>query len=329
MVRPVHVWVVTDGKAGDEQPCLGICDALEVKPRRIHLKPRAPFSWLMPWGPMDPRESPLIHNSPLAPPFPDLLIASGRRAIPALRAVKRASKGKVFTFFMKDPRIALLEADLIWVPEHDSLCGPHVVCSLTTPHRLTQKKIIAARANPDPRLSTLMQPRIAVLVGGNSRHHRFTPQNCADFLNKLRALCARGARSAKGASLMITASRRTPPDLTQNLRDLAAQTGGFFWDGSGENPYLSMLALADQIVVTADSFNMVGEAASTGAPISLFEPEGGHRKITHFLEMLRAQGVIRPLTGEIEHCSYTPLDSTPRIAQILLERYETFRSMQS
>ena len=46
------------------------------------------------------------------------------------------------------------------------------------------------------------------------------------------------------------------------------------WDGRGENPYLALLALADAIVVTADSYNMVGEAAATGAPILVFEPSG-------------------------------------------------------
>ena len=34
----------------------------------------------------------------------------------------------------------------------------------------------------------------------------------------------------------------------------------FLWDNQGDNPYHAMLGLAEQIIVTADSNNMVGEA---------------------------------------------------------------------
>ena len=83
---------------------------------------------------------------------------------------------------------------------------------------------------------------------------------------------------------MATASRRTPPPLREALVALddgatAASSG----TGRGENPYLALLALADAIVVTADSANMVGEAAATGAPILVFEPSGGHPKLAAFL----------------------------------------------
>src|SRR5690349_13533147 len=95
-------WVLTDGKAGDEQQALGVAEALGLTPEIRRVRPRAPFTWLMPWGPIDPRERPAARGSPLAPPFPDLLIASGRRAVPYLRFVKRASGGRTYTVFLKD-----------------------------------------------------------------------------------------------------------------------------------------------------------------------------------------------------------------------------------
>ena len=54
----MRVWVLTDGKAGDEQQCLGVAEALggTVELRRV--KPWAPFVWLMPYGPIDPFEAP-------------------------------------------------------------------------------------------------------------------------------------------------------------------------------------------------------------------------------------------------------------------------------
>lgn len=301
-------WVLTDGKAGDEVQCLGVADALGLSPELRRVRPRPPFTWAMPWGPIDPREAPLRRGSPVAPPFPDLLLASGRRAIPYVRMVKRASGGRTFTVILKDPRTGPASADLIWVPEHDRLRGPNVLATLTPPHQVSAERLARARATGDERLSTLPRPRVTVLVGGTSRHHRFTAGDAARFIGQLRAL------AESGASLMITASRRTPPGLREGLQALVRLCGGFLWDGSGANPYLAMLALADAIVATADSYNMVGEAAVTGTPILVFEPSGGHRKLNAFLDGLRAYGAVRPFAGRLEVFTYQPLDSTPTIA---------------
>lgn len=278
--------------------------------RRV--RPRALFALLGPRGPIDPREAPGRPGSPIAPPFPDLLIASGRRALPYMRAVRRASAGRTFTLFLKDPRSGAEAADLIWVQEHDRLRGPNVLTSLTAPHRLSAAKLSHARAALDPRIARLARPRVAVLVGGDSRHHRFEAGDIVRLARSLRNL------AASGASLAVTASRRTPKDLLDELRALAVPPRHFLWDPSeppGDNPYLSLLAGADAVVVTADSTNMVGEAAATGVPVLVFEPSGGHPKIRRFLDALIRYGAVRPFAGRLEEYAYQPLDSTCEIAE--------------
>ncbi|QFU18147.1 nucleoside-diphosphate sugar epimerase [Microvirga thermotolerans] len=292
---------------------LSVADALGLVPEIRRVRPRAPFSWLMPWGPIDPRERPGAHNSPLVPPFPDLLIGSGRRAVPYLRFVKRASGGRTYTVFLKDPRTGPGTADFIWAPSYDRIRGPNVLTTLTPPHRVSPGRLAAARAHPDPRLAGLKRPRVAVLVGGSSRHHRFEAEDCARFAARLEAL------AGSGAALMITASRRTPQRLRDALADLADRHGGFLWDGKGENPFVALLALADAVVVTADSFNMVGEAAATGVPLLVYEPAGGHRKLRVFLDALRAKGIVHAFEGRLEGAPYEPLDSTPLVARAIAE----------
>jgi uncharacterized protein len=306
-------WVLTDGKAGDELQCLAVAEALGLEAEIRRVRPRAPFTWAMPWGPIDPRERPGAHNSPLAPPFPDLAIASGRRAVPYLRFVKHASGGRTFTVFLKDPRIGPKAADLIWAPEYDRIRGPNVLTTLTPPHRVSQARLDEARAGPDPRLAALPHPRVAVLAGGKSRHHRFKARDMERFVGQLHHL------ATAGATLMITASRRTPERLAQALIRLAREHRGFFWDGSGENPYVALLALADAIVVTADSANMVGEAAATGTPILVFEPSGGHPKLHTFIAGLRAYGAVHPFEGRLEGDRYKPLNSTPIVARAVFD----------
>jgi hypothetical protein len=292
-----------------------VAEALGLIPEIRRVAPRAPFAWAMPRGPVDPREGPDRAGSPIAPPFPDLLVASGRRAIPYARAVKRGSGGRTYVVILKDPRTGASGADLIWTPAHDRLRGENVLVTLTSPHRISAARLAAERAAPDPRLSPLPRPRVAVLAGGDSRHHRFTPDDMARLTRDLEAL------AAAGATPMITASRRTPPALRAALERLAATTGGFFWDGSGENPYAALLALADAIVVTADSANMVGEAVATGTPVLVFEPSGGHPKLTAFLQGLMSQGAVRSFTGRLEAFTYDPIDSTPVIAAAVEEGF--------
>ncbi len=309
MLRNITAWVLSDGKAGDELQCLGVTDALGIEPEIRRVDPRAPWRWLMPHGPVDPAERAGVPNSPIAPPFPDLLIASGRRAVSYLRRVKKASGGRTYTVYLKDPRTSASVADLIWVPVHDRLRAPNVVVTLTSPHRISEERLEAARAAPDPRLAGLRRPRVAVLVGGNSRHHRFTDED-------VRLLSADLARvAATGSGLMITASRRTPPALRTALKDLAAREYGFFWDESGDNPFVSLLALADYVVVTADSFNMVGEAAASGAPLLVYTPSGGHPKLDESLAALQDQGVVHAFRGRLEGSRYEPLNSTATIAE--------------
>jgi uncharacterized protein len=312
-------WVLTDGKAGDELQALSVAGALGLGPEIRRVRPRPPFTWAMPWGPIDPRERPAVAGSPLAPPYPDLLIASGRRAVAYLRFVKKASGGRTYTVFLKDPRTGPGTADFIWSPSYDRLRGPNVLNTLTPPHRVSEARIAAARTRPDPRLASLPHPRVAVLAGGDSRHHRFSPDDVGRFLRHLTAL------AETGAGLMITASRRTPAALREALVGLADRHGGFFWDGTGENPYVRLLALADFIVATADSFNMIGEAAATGRPILVFEPSGGHPKLDLFMEGLKAHGAVHGFDGRLVGGAYQPLNSTPRIAAAIAHGFSSHR----
>jgi hypothetical protein len=314
------LWVLTDGKAGDEVQCLGVAERIGASPEIRRVAPRRPWSWLMPRGPIDPREAADRPGSPLRPPFPDIAIASGRRSVAYLRAVKKASNGRTFTVFLKDPRSGPETADLIWVSEHDRLRGENVLVTITSPHRLAPQALAAARANPPAWLTALPSPRATVLVGGDSRHHRFRPQDIARFAQELDQL------AASGAALMGSRSRRTPPALEAAVASVFRRHGGWWWDGSGDNPYVPLLANADAIVATADSTNMIGEAAATGAPILVFEPHGGHGKLAKFLEALKRYGAVHHFAGRLEGGPYEPLDSTGTIAAAVLEGWRRHKA---
>jgi uncharacterized protein len=318
----MSVWTISDGKAGDEAQLLGLTERLDLTPMRKIIAPRAPFSWFMPFGPIDPRDSPNRAKSPIAPPFPDIAIATGRRAVPSLRAIKRASMGRTFTVFLKDPRTGSRTADFLWVPEHDNLRAKNVLTTLTSPHRITPEALITLRAAPPAPIARLQAPRIAILVGGNSRRMQFETTDCVNFCAALSAL-------PQEAGLMATASRRTPPALFTSIRDEMIARGGYFWDGTSENPYSAMLAAADALIVTGDSMNMISEALATGKPVMVFRPGASShrsRKLDHFLNELERFRRIHPLTGSVPIGTNDPIDATPIIAIELAKRYGLFRA---
>jgi uncharacterized protein len=320
-----RVWVLSDGKAGDLNQCLGVAERLGLQPESRIIAPRAPWKWLMPlnwrWPfSIDPREAPGKAGGPLAGPLPDLVIASGRRAAAYLPAIKRASGGRCFTVFLKDPRTSPQIADFLWVPEHDALRGPNVMRTLLSPHGLTAEKLAKAGAALRLEIASLPGPRVAVLIGGNSRDYTFSA------FDTVRLVADLSHMAKEGASLMVTPSRRTPEDLKAALIGTIAAHGGYYWDGETPNPLLEMLAAADALVVSTDSVNMLGEALVTGKPVLVFRPTGGSRKNDEFLRGLELGGFIRPFAGTLERYSYEPQDATPAIALELARRYMEFRS---
>lgn len=318
--RPVPtVWVLTDGKAGDEQPLIGVAAALGAEPELRRVSPRPAFAFLMPSGPIDWKDRPSRPGSPLAPPFPDICLATGRRAIAYLRALKKASP-ETLTVCFKDPRTQRHGADLIVAQRHDRLFGKRVMNVITAPNRIDLERIAALRDLPPAELAALPHPRLAVLIGGDSRHHRFTADDITRLMEGLKA------RQAAGAALMITASRRTPAALKSALEALGRLPHVTVWNGTGDNPLLAYLALADEVIVTADSTNMLGEAASTGKPLQVFHPSGGHRKIDRFIAALSEIATVGRFPDAEAKGDYPPVNTTREIATAIRRALEDRRN---
>jgi mitochondrial fission protein ELM1 len=317
----VRVLVLGSGKAGHEVNALGVAEALGAPYALRRVDPRKLFVWLSPFGPVDPKDRAGRVGSPLGEPFPDIVIACGRVTAPYARAFKRVAGKRAFVVFLQDPRFSRASMDLIWVPQHDRLRGPNVITTLTSPHPFSPRRLAAVRAAPDARLAALPGPRCAVALGGPSGAQHFTPADVA----RLRA--ATQAIVAQGFSVMATPSRRTPPELLAAVRAGLGDAPGFVWDGTGDNPYASILALADAALVTGDSANMVGEATATGAPVHVFEPSGGgSNKLSQAIDALVRLGAVRRFAGAIERFSYEPIDSSGQIAGEIARRFLASRA---
>jgi uncharacterized protein len=91
----------------------------------------------------------------------------------------------------------------------------------------------------------------------------------------------------------------------------------FVWDGTGDNPYFAFLGLADAIVVTEDSVNMVTEAAGTGKPVYVQALKGRSNRLSRFHRLMQERGATRPFAGRLESWSYAPINDTELVASAI------------
>lgn len=324
----MHIWVLTDGKAGDLQPCLGVADRLAelmgaeqqktVIEQRV-VEPAPPWVWLMPYGPVSPFIKPNSPADPLRKPYPDIAIASGRRAVAYLRHLKQRAPD-CLTVFLKDPKTGTGAADLIWVPGHDTLRGPNILVSDTGPHRISQARLAAKRAEPNSQIAALPHPRLGVLLGGPAQKTIYDEDDLADLVRHLESL------AGQAGSVLITTSRRTPQSWLKALAPLAKSKPGIMWtpQSKTDNPYLDFLACADALVVTGDSHNMVSEALATGVPLYLFAPKRLSPKLSAFVKAVYAHELALPL-DKTSHSNLVltpqkPIDSTATIAEQIRDK---------
>jgi mitochondrial fission protein ELM1 len=316
-------WVLTEGHAGMQHQCIGLAEALGLAHSIKHIRPRAPWKYLPPnWWPRPLAMA--AHETPLAPPWPDVLISCGRRSVAAARAIRRAAKGKTIAIHIQDPHVPPGDFDLLVVPEHDALRGEQVVVVRGALHHVTPGKLADAAPHFAPLVAALPHPLIAVLVGGSNRRQSFT----AAIATGLAAMLAEAARQSGGA-IALTPSRRTDAAITAALRDGLAHTAAYIWNGQGENPYFGFLALADMIVVTSDSVSMMSEACSTGKPVYIYEVPGGSGRLQRFRDKLFADGMARPFTGSIASWPVIPLDDTVEVARIIRTRFPQLASSEA
>jgi uncharacterized protein len=307
-------WVVTDGKAGMEIQCLGLAEALGLAPEVKRVSVGKPWRWLPAALIRDALSTLGPKGDRLAPPWPDLWIASGRQTVPLTRDLRRLSGSRTFTVQIQNPAIDPAAVDLIVTPEHDRLRAPNVLTTRGALGQVTPERLAAAAERFRARYAHLPDRRLGVLIGGDNKVFRLDSRTMTTLTEHLAKL------AREGWGLMITPSRRTGPRNEEILRRGLAGVPAEIWDGTGENPYFGILGLADHIVVTGDSVNMVSEAASTGKPVHVVHLQGHSPKFARFHEALTAAGIARPFDGSLPEWSYTPLAETRRVADEIRRR---------
>jgi mitochondrial fission protein ELM1 len=268
VARPPSVWVLADERPGCTSQSTGLAAALgwHAELKQLRYRPAAAIHNRLAGA----SRAGLARNAaPLTPPWPELVIAAGRRTAPVAEWIRAQNEGATRLVLLGRKAADAAERSDLAVTTHTAQLFPH-------PNRLTTvlplnavdpERLEEAASRWRARLTSWRSPRIAVLVGGRSGQYDLDVATARRLGEDVAAM----ARKV-GGTVMATTSRRTGRKQTDAFRDaLGAEHDLHAWeDGGGENPYLGLLALADLFIVTGDSESMLAEALAIGRPVFIY-----------------------------------------------------------
>ncbi|MEZ5690653.1 MAG: mitochondrial fission ELM1 family protein [Rickettsiales bacterium] len=292
-------WGITDGSAGmvAQVKALALATDLPADMKVVKLKkifgflPNIIYSGR--YNPLRRLFLPYILESSqiLKEERPDIIISCGRRAALVAILIKNISP-KTKTICIQDPQISAKNFDVVLAMRHDKIKGANVVKTLFALHSITPELLKDAALKFTPRFSSYRRPYLAVLIGGSTNKYKLNMETMRKFIEDLKLLHAK-----KSGSMLITPSRRTGKENVDMLKaEFSGNNNVYIYDGIEENPYMGMLALADEIAVSNDSVNMMTEAFATSKPVNIVE-FAGHKntKPARFAEMIKDHP---PLMGD-------------------------------
>ena len=343
------LWVISDGTAGMRLQAIGLAEAMKrQRPELVISEFQADPHWLIRMLPRlghhasylplyaDAPDIAAAQKQPVRGRHGDLLITCGRRMAGlglALRARARADGTRTQLVHLQDPRLPPALFDALVVPEHDRARGRNVITTTGSLNRLTRKSIQQSMMDlPTKWLVRDTVPCVVVMLGGDNRRYRISPEMAAAMAARLRAFA-----QSEPMRLVLIPSRRTPAALTKTL---GAQLGAELGEANihivspdAANPYPGILGVADAIIVTSDSVNMASEAAITGKPVLIAgwnaaagvttdrvaagaaANVGERGRIAAFHRRMIAAGHTAPLAAEMPRAPFTALDEMDAVCK--------------
>jgi mitochondrial fission protein ELM1 len=255
--RPI-IWLLLGDKTGDNNQLLALADRLEMpvvaKKLSYNLARAIPPRFLGTARVSLTAEA----RQQLVPPWPDLVIAIGRRSVATARWLKARHGAKIV--LVGHPRVDPRHFDLVIttrqypVPHHDNVVLLPMPLSRLQPP--TERN-----AAETAMLDALPRPHLLLAIGGPTKSWALSEDVLRSAVD---ALVARA--SSEGGSVIAVGSRRTPPAIGAAVRD---GLGGGVWVDDPAVRFATLLHDADAIFVTADSISMMSEAIQTGRPVGL------------------------------------------------------------
>lgn len=261
-----RIWALLGSKAGDNAQIShlaslagGEVETMQLRFNRTHVMPN-----LLLGASVATVAS--VSRASLRPPWPDAVIAAGKRSVPAALWVKQQSGGKSRIVHIGRPRAPLNQFDLVITTPQYGL--PDAANLLELPVPLVPARRVPAfeLAQWEEAWAKLPRPLVAVAIGGAKFPLQLGEAEFAQLASRLDEMLERS-----GGSAVIMASPRTPAEavykIASGLRSPHLAYGRF---ERTANPYGAGLKLCDRLVVTSDSASMISDGLRAGKPVDVF-----------------------------------------------------------
>lgn len=266
--RP-RIWALLGARTGDNQQVRALADALgwPVEEKLLDYSPLRGLPHFLIGKSLYTVKVPT--RTQLHPPWPDIVIASGRRSVAPARWIKQQSGHRAKLIQLGRPRAPLHLFDLVITTPQYGLPAADNVLSLSLPLQSPLDPNEKYLKSPFKELSELPRPWTGVLIGGTTW----------PFILDSRAASALGGDINRwigtfGGSVLITTSPRSDPELAESLGKIL-KIPHFLdrWVAGSENSYKAILQSADQMIVTADSVSMLADTVRSGKPTAIWKTE--------------------------------------------------------
>ena len=311
-------WILSDGTIGMEIQSIALAEALDLNYKKKLIKPywlNRIFPSLANFRGIPPAAE---FGEILSLPAPNILITCGKRHAGASIALKKRAKNLIYTIHIQDPRISSKYFDLLIIPEHDPSRGSNIITTKGSLNRITPSLLENEARLFVKETQKLKGKKVAVNIGGNTKNHTID-----HIMIKKLVISLNRFSIDNNCSLMITSSKRSSKLLEKELCSLTRNPNIIVWTSGEPNPYLGFLGIADSVIVTSDSINMISEACSTGKPVYIIPFGKDSKRRNKFIQSMETAGIARYFNGKNENWNYEPLNETKRIATMIKNRLKT------
>ena len=310
---PPVVWVLSDDKPGHTTQSIALAEALgwpyEVK--ELHFTGLSQLSNHL----LGATQIGLnrTRSAPLAPPWPDLVIATGRRTAPVARWIRRQSIGRsrLVQLGRKGGEVAEW-FDLVVTPAYYRLSShPHRIETVAPLNSVSPEQLEKANESCGNVFRDAPHPRVVLLVGGANGGHQLGKVTARRVGKEMRAFAR-----ASGGSVVAVTSGGTTTEAIKALRRGLGESSRVYGRRPGEQEtlYLACLGQADAIVVAGESESLLAEAAASGKPVYLNplpkRQPGLKQQLQDWVEArskacpLNKRGTVRPQQGLEHFCAW-------------------------
>ena len=263
MTAPL-IWVLLGARTGDNNQALALAEALGM-PFEVKQLDYNALQSLSVWLPPTAASLTGAAKTGLKAPWPDLVIAIGRRSVPVARWIKSKSGGRTKLVRIGHPRIDPKLFDLVVTTRQYPVSpGGNVVLLPVAMSRFVDPPL--PNANESAFLKMAGRFRL-VAIGGATKYWTLPVERIVEAVE----------RPFDGSVVAVT-SRRTDPAIVERLRALPSIK---LVDGASPR-FAVLLAEAAEIFVTGDSVSMLSEAVLAGKPVALIpieQDEKGKREL--------------------------------------------------